>query len=183
MDRLKSGIDWAFCKIWGLWHEIIKSSMLNYVQKVNFHCWMGQFELSHVLSREVSVTNFKCFQCIFNQKIHSHKLSLYLHDKRFRCRLTGHSCRKSHWFSPHIDHCSGRGKRSYCSGRGSRVVLLVWSSPSPPGPGSHRWAAENGCIPGSLFVWMQYLLQKNTNTTYNNLMCFTKIINWLIFRR
>lgn len=103
--------------------------------------------------------------------IHWHKLSFYLHDRRFRCRLSGRSCRRSRCFSPHIHHCSDRAKRSCCSGRGSRPGLLGWSWLSPPGPGSHRWAAENGCIPGSLFVWMQSLLETkhfhfNTNDSF-----------------
>lgn len=106
---------------------------------------------------------------VFSICIYAYKPSSYLHDKRFRCRLTGHSCRKSRWLSPHIGRCSDRGRRSCCSGRGSRLVLPAWSSPSPPGPGSHRWAAESGCIPGSLFVWMRYLLHQNTNTASNNL--------------
>lgn len=95
----------------------------------------------------------------------------YLHDRRLQCRLTGHSRRRSQWLFPHSDPGSGRESRSCCSGPGTRVGLLGWPLPSPPGPKSRRSAAESGCSPESPSVWRRCLLQakKQIYTTLSTL--------------
>lgn len=152
-----------------------EGELLNEPSQTNFECIRAsnendQSEVLCVLLEKLPFYKWKTFSCVFSAGLFTSMnclWNMYLHHRKSRCRLTGRSGRKSHWVSPHIDRCSDRGNRSCCSGPGSQAARLGWSSLAPPGPAWHHWAAENGCIPGSLFAWMQFLLQTATQTEHS----------------